>query len=377
MVAAPGDKATVRPASAGVTYGLEIAASRVTWSGISLEGFAADGVSIGVAGRTVRDVVLADLTVSMPRGSDGIAIYPAGTSTRPVVDGLLVERVVVQGADLGFTVSTGPVRSVALVAVVVVNRGGDGSDSGSDGIAVESGDNVLLDGLEVTRASADGIDIKATRVAVVSAHVHHVVRNGIKLWRGGDVIDSLVHDTGADAAIVLDAEDGETTRYRIVNTTVAFHNRATGASSYSMTVAYDDPRAAVELEIAGSVFHGCTGPIAVSRGTRLSIRNSLLAPAPGGTVLEYAWDGQTSRTIEASQGVAALSLAGTASANLPFGTNPRFTDPDAKTIPGFRPEPGSPLVDAGVAAAPFPAYDLVRAARTQGPRPDLGPLEAR
>lgn len=373
--AAPGERALVRPAGGGVGYGLEIRASRVTWLGVSFEGFAANAIAVGLDGATVRDVVIADLTIDMPAGGDGIAVYPDHrASGMPVVDGLLVERVTVRGADQGITVGAGPARSVALRQVVVRNRGGAGGGSGADAIAVESGDNILVNGAEISGGDADGIDLKATRAAVVNAYIHDLSRNAVKLWSGGDIVGCLIHDCGADASIVLDGAGS----YRILNTTVAFHNRrAGGAAAYAMTAGYDRPRDAIALEIAGSAFWKNAGPIVLSAGTRAAIRSSLLAPGPGGAVLEYGWDGQASATIDAASGAAALARAGTASGNLAPDADPRFAEPAPASLAGFALGAASPLREAGAAIAPFSAIDLLGAPRVVGTAPDIGPLEAR
>lgn len=378
--AALGERATVRPRGEGVGYGLEIAASRVTWSGISLEGFAANGISLGADGRTIRDIVIADATVTMPAGGDGIAIYPdQRASGAPVVDGLLLERIAVIGADLGITVSSGPVKSVAMRDIVVRNRGTRGGNSGFDAIGFESGDNVLVNGADVSAAEGDGIDLKATRVAVLNAHVHGVHMNGVKLWLGGDIVNALVYDCGADASIVLGpAAPGPPLRYRIVNSLVAFHNRREGgAAAYAMTVGYDTPEVPIELELVNTVFYRNAGGIALSKGTRASVRSCVFFGAANGQVAEFAWDGAASRTIEASAAPAALAQLGAASGNLPFATDPRLADPKAASLAGFRPAPGSPLIDAGAVRAPFPALDLIGAPRVQGGKPDIGPFEVR
>jgi hypothetical protein len=376
-----GERAVVRPADPGIGYGLEIAASGVTLAGLSFEGFASNAISIGVDGRTCRDIVIADCRVVMRAGGDGIAVYPdARASGVPVVDGLLLERVSVAGADLGITVGAGPVRSVALRQVEIHNRATPAGNSGADAIGFESGDNVLVDGAEVTGTEGDGIDLKTTRTALVNVYVHDVLRNGIKLWLGGDIVNALVHDCGADASIVLGPAErlGRTLRYRLVASVIAFHNRRQGgAAAYAMTVGYDAPLEPVELEIADTLFYRNAGGIALSKGTRTTVRRSLFFGTAGGRVVDYAWDGAACLSIDEGLGVAALARIGQAAGNLPFGTDPKLADRDASSIDGFRPGPASPLVDAGEAAAPFPAVDLLGTRRVQGAGPDLGPIEAR
>ncbi len=376
--ALPGQAVTVRPSGEGVTGGVAIAASRVTLRGISLEGFRSTGIAIGAEGRTLEDLVIASGRVAMPEGGDGVLVWPDHRdSGRPVVSGLLLEDVEVLGASIGVQVGSGPAWHVALVGVAIRNRSNPGGDSGADAFAIESGDDILVNGGEFTGAEGDGIDLKATRCAVLAVHVHHVGRNGIKLWHEGDVIDALVHDCGADASVVLGSKGaGEVARFRIVHSLVAFHGRASGESAYSMSVAYDSPQDPVELELVDTVFHGNAGGIVLSKGTRATILGCLLGPGPAGQVVEYAHDGSTSRSVEATDGPEALSLVGRAEGNLAFGTRPGFVRADASDLVSFVPGRGSPLVGAGVAVLPAVGVDLAGSRRPKG-RPAIGPLEPR
>lgn len=368
-----GERATVRPPGPGVRSGLLVRASRVAWRGVSFDGFAACGVAIGVDGRTLDDVVLADLDVRMAGGGDGIAVHQdPGPDGPPVVRGLTLARATIKNADLGFTVGSGPVKDLLLVDVLVENARVNDTSSGADAIAVERGDHVLLWRVEVSGAAADGIDLKATRVAVVDAWVHDVARNGIKLWFGGDIVNALVTDAGADAAIVLGGERPGA-RYRLVHVGVGFHLRGAGERAYAMTVAYDEPTTPVTLDLLGCWFAGNAGPVCLSRGTRLTARACLFGPGPGGAVLEHAWDGETSSSVWATEAPAALSRAGAAADNLPFRTDPGLVDPAARTRDGWRPRPRSPLVGRGPIGRGLPANDLAGAPR--GRRSAIGPLQ--
>ena len=91
-------------------------------------------------------------------------------------------------------------------------------------------------------ASGDGIDLKTASGVVANVVVHDVQRNGIKFWHDGDIINALVYNTGADAALVFDT--GATCR--IINSTIARH--AVGQSAYAGTVAYDHPEEAGHLD---------------------------------------------------------------------------------------------------------------------------------
>jgi len=55
---------------------------------------------------------------------------------------------------------------------------------------VENGDNILVFNATSPVRLPMASDFKATRVAAVNVRVHDVQRNGIKFWRGGDVVNA-------------------------------------------------------------------------------------------------------------------------------------------------------------------------------------------
>jgi hypothetical protein len=364
-------KTVVRPASAEAKCGLRVAASHVSVRGLSLEGFRDCGIAIGVNERSFSDVALRDVAIAMPAGNDGIAVYASPPEGAAAVEGLAIERATIDGADQGITVAKGPVRHVAIREVAIRARAHE-ADSGLDGVGIEAGDDILLDGVEVAGAAGDGIDAKATRVAVVNAYVHGCLCNGVKLWHGGEVVGALVHDCGADASIVLDGAG----RYRVAATTVAFHNRrAGGAAAYALTCGYDRPKEAIALELADDLFYRNAGGIALSAGTRATIRGTLFSGLRGeASVVDFGCDGDRHATIAAAQGAAALARAGEASGNLAFDLDPRLAEPEAASLEAFRPARASPLAGAGAPLSPAPKIDLLGQKRS-AKAPAVGALE--
>jgi len=116
---------------------------------------------------------------------------------------------------------------------------------------------VLVENSIVEGAAADGVDLKATRAAVVNSVVRHVGRNGIKLWAGGDVINCVVYDTGADAQLVTAGGS-----YRVLDSTFAYHLEE-GGRSYTATFGY--PAEFGDVLIANSVFSEEPGPCSCPR----------------------------------------------------------------------------------------------------------------
>lgn len=373
LCAASGEGVTVTPPSPSFTYGMHILADGVFVSGINLSGHVT-GVEIGGEGGTaVRNTVLKNLTVTASGNTFKNGIV---ASTAPV-DGLLLKNVSVRGATLGVSCSNGPCKNWRLDGVTVCNDANDAGGSGGDGIAVEVRDedaaagnlsqNILITNAEVTGASADGIDLKAARVAVFNANVHGNLRNGVKFWRGGDLVNSFVVNHGADASLVFD-RDGA---YRVLNSLVAYHNvNADGSlrgDSYTATVCYDFPAAPCPVSILNSVFLNNSGSIFLSPATSAEVRNSLLGNSLNDILIEKGG----TMVVETDPATALGGLAA-ASGNLPFAADPLFTNLGSGD---FTFGASSPLRNAGAAPSLFPAHDFLGKPRLQGAAPDLGPLE--
>ena len=298
-------------AGPGQNYGLLLTASDTVIRGVTFNGFRA-GISLGAAaGGTQRRVSIEDVVVrGRTQGwSEGIVAYPDHRQLPgrpPVVDGLLLRRVQVLGTVLGISCNAGPCAHWWLEGVRVVGRGGS-EDSGADAFAIEEGRQIVVVGSTVARVSADGIDTKASDVVVLRSTVRDVGRNAIKLWRGGDVIDSVVEGSGADAALVGDAAG----RYRYLRLSLTRH--APGGNGYVGTWGYDaqDP---IRLEIIGSRFAGnSSGGLYVPAvpGTSVSFRNNLFADR-GTKLLDF---GGRQLFMATPEGVGRLQAAGFGAGN--------------------------------------------------------------
>jgi hypothetical protein len=181
------------------------------------------------------------------------------------------------------------------------------------------------------------------------------------MWRGGDIINSLVVNTGADTAISF-ANGGN---YRVLNTTVA--NHAVGRPSYSLTVAYDHQDAPGTIQIDNCIFYDNSGPIFVPASFAASFRNNIVFGSEEGT--EIVW-GDTSYG-PATNPIAMLEQRGGGSGN------PGFIDPNllAPASGDFHLAPGSPAIDRGIMVTPAPTFDLASGVRVAGVTIDLGPYE--
>lgn len=324
------------------------------------------GVYFGRLDSPQRNLVLRHLWIEGVEDAIRSAI-PEGEPGAPVVEGALLYDIAIRDALIGFNCGEGPCNSVRIEALSVDLSRETLTDVGSwgDGVAFERGDNVVVFNADVTGAGADGVDLKATRVAVANVHVHDVQRNGVKLWHGGDIINALVHNTGADAAIVL--ESGA--KHRILNSAVARH--AYGAQAYAGTVAYDRPDEPGSLSLINSIFYQNAGAFWVSGAFALDVRATLFFGSGNGE--ELIWALPDTVTIGESAGsFAALEAAGGGCCGFEF-IDPGFVDPDSGDYHladgAFARDRGLTDIDA------LPPFDLLGHPRVAGAAIDLGPFE--
>lgn len=357
LTAAPGQQVTVAGSSG---WGITIEGDNTVLNGINLRGFHPI-IHVGLSSREQRNVVISNLTAEGGSQShvDGIITYAAGSAGRNVIKGLLIKNVTVRNADMAISCNDGPCSSWKMENVKVIGRGTAGGNSYADGIAIEDGDNMLFYNVEVTRASADAIDTKATRVVVWNCDIHHIGRNGIKLWHGGDIVNTVVHHTGADAAIVT--EQGP--RVRLLHSIVAYHNydEAPG-SSYNMTFGYD-AQAAQTVEIIDSLIFNHSGGAYTNNKSTVRIENSLFHGIKNGNIIE------TSKgLIKLAGGPASIQTKGLGSANI-------VASPGIDTTT-FHLQSGSAAINKGKAlATDYPKSDRSNHPRVKGGTPDLGPYE--
>ncbi len=359
---ADGDGAVVVRAAPGQSTGVEISADSVVVEGITLQGFRT-GVALDREGGTVRDVTLQRLRVEQLAGDfrEGVIAFgdnQAVPGTPPAVDGLLVLDVVVDGADLGVSCNAGPCAHWWLEGVRVQGRAGR-EDTAADAVAIEDGRQIAVVGSTVSGAGGDGIDTKADDVVVVDCAVRDVDRNGVKLWRGGDVINTVVDGTGADAALVGDQPG----RYRYLHVLVTHHLRP-GEEGYVGTWGYDTGEP-VLLEIVNSIVadNGGSG-FWVPAGSTVVLRRTLVDDASAKLL-----DVGDERSVTVAERASLADLGW--EVDLVVG-DPQLRDPahgDDVTLPA------SPARDAGVAVEGLD-HDAAGNARWIGAGPDLGPFEA-
>jgi hypothetical protein len=195
-------------------------------------------------------------------------------------------------------------------------------------------------------------------VAVVNCWVQGVGRNGVKLWRGGDVVNSVIVDTGADAAVVFERPAD----YRILHSIVARHSPDVRA--YTATVSYDFEGQGT-LQVVNSIFYDNSGSLWISPDYDVDVRNSFFFGSFTGELL--AWGDVV---IEEGEGFGELEAAGGGSGDREV--DPRFVHPAADD---FHLDDGSPGRATGTTdVEAYVPFDLDGLPRGDDP-PNLGPFE--
>ena len=347
----------------GQTMGMAIAAGDVVVEGVEVRGFEV-GVAIEAQdeGETLEAITLESVAVRDPVGDfrEGIVSYGDNREldgAPPAVDGLLLLDVSVEGVDLGISCNAGPCSHWWLERVSVNGRQGS-EDSGADAVAVEEGSQVAVVDSRVEGAGADGIDTKASDVVVYGTKVRDVARNGIKLWDGGDVVNSAVNGSGADAALVGEGP----ARYRYLHVLVTRH--APGEEAYVGTWGFDTGEP-VELEIVNSVFaDNAPGGFYVPEDSEVSIRATIFDDPEAGFL-----DVGEAESFEVGD-LAELEARGWLEGVLV--ADPELVAPEEGDLGTAETSP------ARDAAEPTDGLeqDLLGNPRSSGAGPDIGPVES-
>lgn len=352
----------LRPASENQAIGIAARADDLIIDGFVIQGFRSVGIEYGRGSSPQRNVVIKHVKVEQTE--EAIRSTYDSDGSQPLVDGLLIYDVWLRDISLiGLQCGMGPCNNMRWEALRVEMPMGDTGNSGADALALESGENIVVFNAEITGASGDGIDLKTTRAAVANVIVHDIGRNGIKIWHGGDIINALVYNTDADAAIVFEAGN-----YRVLNTLVARHSW--GVSAYTLTAAYDESSEPGRVEIINSVFYQNSGAVWISSAIDLNVQNSLFFGSVNGQ--EVVWGSVAVGVGESTMD--AFEAAGGGSSNL-YALDPGYANPAAGD---YAWDVTSPLFDAGTATAvPLPEFDLYGNPRVVGLAVDLGPVEIR
>lgn len=297
---------------------------------------------------TQKNIILKNLSIK--NASIGIQnTYPEHTEY--LVDGLLVANVTMTDIT-GIGLQCGDeenncAKNVLVQNVEVLGADGNNNDTGYDSLAMVESDNILILDSKFTNAPGDGLDFKATGVAVVNTIVENPNRNGLKFWHEGEVINTIVSKTGADAAVVFDAEETGS-KFRMINSIVTQHLLDLPTSdryAYAMTIGYDTPNS-FEVELVNNIFYDLPGPIYINSESNINVENNIF----------YKFIHDDRFLVYGNNDLDNISdLNQKEYANENQYIDPEFTDP---TSSDWTILTTSPAVDAGKKGIEVPDFDI-------------------
>lgn len=177
-----------------------------------------------------QDVILSNLEVY---GGEAGIHFTVGDSGQPPeygpVDSISVlDSVIYDTEYTAVDCTPGPCNNLVFRGLEIYGAGMVGEASfGADGLAVERGENILVEDCYVHDVGGDGIDLNSRdamlesdsgEVVVQNNTVTGHLRNGIKLWRGGLATNNLVWNGGEENLVLVTGGS-----YQIINNT--FLNR--------------------------------------------------------------------------------------------------------------------------------------------------------
>lgn len=197
---------------------IDFGVSHLRLHGFTVTDYANWGVTI--SGNN-DDIALSGMRVG--GGETGIRItYEDGT---PVSNITIADSVIHGAIYTSVDCTPGPCNNMRFTGLEIYGNDQDDLSYGSDGIAVETGANILVEGCYIHDNSGDGIDLNSRDsgpVPGIKVHGNRVFRNkgnGIKLWNGGEITHNIVWEGGEN---LLVTEPGT---YTIANNTFASMNR--------------------------------------------------------------------------------------------------------------------------------------------------------
>lgn len=240
---------------------------------VSLDGFRVTGYSIW--GITLNggnaNVALTNLLITGGEAGIRMTVGNSGEPPQfgPVSDVTISDCSVRDTLYTGIDGTPGPCDRVLIQRTSVSGAGVTGEGFfGSDGIAIERGDDITVRNCTVADNGGDGVDLNsrdteghATGILVYGNSVYRNMCNGVKLWAGGRLERNAIWGGGLNP-LPLGAYD---CTLQIIRNTVAYnmYSAAYGARDYAMTVGYPEdgrPAPQIDLTVQGNIFAFNTGP---------------------------------------------------------------------------------------------------------------------
>jgi hypothetical protein len=232
--------------------------------GFAVQGFPIWGVTL--LGEN-HHVFLSHLNVAGGEAGVRLTVGNSGESPRdgPVSDVVLESSAVRDCEYTAVDCTPGPCDRVTFRQLEIYGSGLTAGFAG-DGLAVERGQDIVVEDSYIHDNGGDGIDINsrdfAGSVPGIVVRRNRVVRNhlqGIKLWAGGRMESNLVWGQGINP-VMVGAYPGV---YEVVNNTIAYNMYSPdyGARDYALVAAYPEngTSATIQLTLANNIFAFNTG----------------------------------------------------------------------------------------------------------------------
>lgn len=288
---------------------------------------------------------------------EGKVIFDQPQTAHYQIENLLISNVWVVDVDLGINIgdeNDANVKGLRISSLEVRNSPRRFTDSnGTDAIGIVNSFKILIDNCTLENIENDGIDTKSYDVSVVNCLVQSTVRNGVKLWRNGEMINTIIRDATwiNDGALVV--QDGGP--FRMVHCAMLLKT-----NGYAGTLYGTNQGGLLRLQFINSVFSDLAHSFYIEPDA-FGSRNCLYDQMPGGLFTGFA-DLET---------VADLNAWANCSGNI--SAPPALVD---AARADFSPRAGSACIDAGAdTGVLLPAFDFYGRPRINGTKPDIGPVE--
>ena len=172
-------------------------ADKIAISGLTISGF-----DWGLLLDSGSRISLRRLTLT----GNETGLRATGGADSGAVSGLLVSHLRSEhNRLLGFDCSPGPCNGLRIDHSSFSYNGAD-NDTAADGVGFEPGSaNIRVTASRAIGNAGDGFDFKARNVAVIGSRAQDNRRNGIKLWQGGKIVNSVSTGNGL-AGLVLEPD---------------------------------------------------------------------------------------------------------------------------------------------------------------------------
>lgn len=365
----PGETVVVEGVGLNWRYAIDLGAyDDIVVQNLTIRDFIRDGVrGFGVVGWgdtdriTLRNLAIALVATPVKFAADG----SPEDRTDITIENITASQYGGSGIDLG----PGRVSNVVVRNVQLTGPTG-ASDTAVDGIAVESGNQILIERATITGHMGDGVDLKADNVTVRQVDARNYGRNGLKFWGANGTLENSLFVGGQLEALVLIGRGPYNIRHNLF--------RIAPGRGYTATIGPYEPPAgtpATVVSLQGNIFYttGNTGTlIYFSRVTQLTANYNLYFSPDRTDAVLVAFPGGTERSFSSSEinnGTWASAMATDQASRY---ADPLFLDPVGGN---YELRSGSPGIDR-VPSGQAPAVDLLGRARPRGQGADIGPYES-